>query len=191
MQFFRSIAFATLAFAATTISAPMNAQGNGEAPEGETVTSSLPCQADEYRAFDFWIGEWEVRDPQGELKGLNSIQPINGGCGLIERYSVNGELFGQSYNFYDPVREIWTQLWLSPGLIIRLEGEIGEPGTLTMSGTSTYTEHLQSRAFTGRWTLQEDGSVKQEFWEQDPETGDWSNWFTGIYTRRTEIDDAE
>jgi hypothetical protein len=102
---------------------------------------------------------------------------------LIERYSVNDQLYGQSYNFYDPVRALWTQLWLSPGLIIRLEGAIAEPGILTLHGTSTYTQRMESRAFTGRWTLQDDGTVKQEFWEQDPDTREWANWFTGIYSR--------
>jgi hypothetical protein len=141
------------------------------------------CEGAPYRAFDFWVGEWDVRTPAGQLAGTNSIQPINAGCALLERYSQGGNPAGQSYNFYDPVRESWTQLWLSPGVIIRIEGPIAEPGTLTLAGTITYTNQPAPRAFTGRWTRQEDGTVIQEFWERDPESGEWSNWFTGIYTR--------
>lgn len=162
---------------------PASAQQATETADAPTPAGPPPCQDEAYRAFDFWIGEWNVHTPEGQLAGINSIQPINGGCGLIERYSANGQPFGQSYNFYDPVREIWTQLWLSAGLIIRLEGAIDAPGSLTMHGTSTYTAPMQSRSFTGRWTLQDDGTVKQEFWEQDTETGEWANWFTGIYSR--------
>jgi hypothetical protein len=141
------------------------------------------CEGEAYRAFDFWVGEWEVRVPNGRLAGHNSIQPINDGCAVLERYSQGGNPAGQSYNFYDPVRETWTQIWLSPGVIIRMEGPIEAPGTLTLSGTITYTNQPAPRGFIGRWTLQEDGTVKQEFWEQDPDSGEWSNWFTGIYTR--------
>lgn len=141
------------------------------------------CDGPAYRAFDFWVGEWNVRQPDGSGNGYNVIAPINRGCALLETYSAGGEPGGQSYNFYDPVRDTWTQLWLSPGVIIRMEGPITEPGTLTLSGTITYANQPAPRAFTGRWTAQADGSVKQEFWEQDPESGTWSNWFTGIYTR--------
>ena len=142
-----------------------------------------PCQDSAHRAFDFWVGEWNVHTPDGQLAGVNSIQPINAGCGLIERYSVGGQLYGQSYNFYDSARGSWSQLWLSPGLIIRLEGPVGDGETLTMYGTSTYDGQPGARAFTGRWTLQQDGTVRQEFWEQNPETDEWTIWFTGIYSR--------
>ncbi|MBC2778207.1 hypothetical protein [Parasphingopyxis marina] len=154
-----------------------------EAEQPPAPPAQPGCEGLAYRAFDFWIGDWEVRTPDGQLAGTNSIQPINGGCALLERYSQGGNPAGQSYNFYDPVREIWTQLWLSPGVIIRIEGPIAEPGTLTLAGTITYTNQPAPRAFTGRWTLQEDGTVLQEFWEQDPGSGEWTNWFTGIYIR--------
>ncbi|MGP1284100.1 MAG: hypothetical protein ACTS1X_14090 [Parasphingopyxis sp.] len=169
---------AIVALAAAAFAGPAAAQ-----QDGQTAAAPPPCRGDAYRAFDFWIGEWNVHTPDGRLAGVNSIQPINAGCGLIERYSVNDQLFGQSYNFYDPTRETWTQLWLSPGLIIRLEGPVGAAGSLTMHGTSTYTQRSEARGFTGRWTLRDDGTVLQEFWERDPESGEWANWFTGIYSR--------
>lgn len=159
------------------------AQSGTEAAEPPAQQTPSPCTDEAYRAFDFWIGDWNVHTPDGRLAGVNAIAPINAGCALIERYTVNDALFGQSYNFYDPVRATWSQLWLSPGLIIRLEGSVGDADMLTMYGTSTYTQRSESRAFTGRWTLQEDGTVLQEFWEQNPETGEWASWFTGVYSR--------
>lgn len=164
---------------ALALAAPAAAQEN--APEAPRRAPS--CDAAPYRAFDFWVGEWEVRTPAGELTGTNSIQPINRGCALLERYSVGGQPAGQSYTFYDPVRASWSQLWLSPGVIIRIEGPAAEPGTLTMEGTITYLDRPQPRGFRGRWTAQDDGTVLQQFWEQDPESGEWADWFTGIYTR--------
>lgn len=164
--------------AAAALAAPLAAQQPAPAPP-----QPPRCEEPPYRAFDFWLGEWEVRTPGGQLAGHNSITSINNGCALLESYSQQGNPAGQSYNFYDHVRESWTQIWLSPGVIIRIEGPISDPGTLTLTGTITYMNQDAPRAFVGRWTEQEDGSVRQEFWEQNPDTGEWGIWFTGIYTR--------
>src|SRR3970282_1522072 len=29
--------------------------------------AAAPCSAPEYRQFDFWLGEWEVTNPSGEI----------------------------------------------------------------------------------------------------------------------------
>jgi hypothetical protein len=44
--------------------------------------------AAEYRAFDFWIGEWNVRSATGKVAGTNSIKREIGGCVLHERYET-------------------------------------------------------------------------------------------------------
>ncbi|MEQ9661495.1 MAG: hypothetical protein RLN87_03000 [Parasphingopyxis sp.] len=162
---------------------PAMAQTESEPTPPPSPQAPPSCEADAYRSFDFWVGEWEVRTPQRQLAGTNSIQPINNGCALLERYSQGGNPAGQSYNFYDHVRGTWTQLWLSRGVIIRMEGPAIEEGTLTLDGTITYANQDAPRPFRGRWMARDDGSVLQEFWERDPETGEWGNWFTGIYTR--------
>ncbi len=169
-----------IAFAALLAAAQVSAQ---EENTDEGQTRMPRCEDPAYRAFDFWIGEWEVRTPEGQLTGTNSIQPFAAHCALLERYTVNGQPAGQSYNFYDHVSGTWTQLWLSPGVIIRLEGPVGESGMLDMRGTITYANQPEPRGFRGRWTAQYDGTVLQEFWEQNPESGEWAHWFTGIYTR--------
>ena len=176
-------AICSAAAATLLVSSAVWAQDAAEPPAAAPATPPPPCQGEDYRAFDFWIGEWEVHLANGQLAGVNSIQPINGGCGLLERYSVGGQLYGQSYNFFDPVRDSWTQIWLSPGVIIRMEGPVTEPGLLVMNGTITSTSQASTQAFMGRWTLQDDGTVKQEFWNQNGDTGEWINGFTGIYTR--------
>ncbi len=42
------------------------------------------CSSVEYRQFDFWIGGFEVRSPDGELAGHNVIEPTLNGCALTE-----------------------------------------------------------------------------------------------------------
>ena len=33
-----------------------------------------PCESAAHRAFDFWIGEWNVHTPDGKLAGVNRIE---------------------------------------------------------------------------------------------------------------------
>ena len=42
-----------------------------------------PCPTPAYRAFDFWLGEWEVRDAKGTLVGHNVITAIAGPPSLV------------------------------------------------------------------------------------------------------------
>ena len=44
------------------------------------------CDAPEHRQFDFWVGEWEVRDPSGQVVGTNAISRSYDGCLLVERW---------------------------------------------------------------------------------------------------------
>ena len=47
----------------------------------------MPCANGPYREFDFWAGEWVVKDASGEEAGRNSVSIEQGGCVLIERWS--------------------------------------------------------------------------------------------------------
>ena len=44
------------------------------------------CHEPERRQFDFWLGEWEVCDPDGKVVGHNSIAPLYDGCALREEW---------------------------------------------------------------------------------------------------------
>ena len=37
------------------------------------ATAAPPCDAPEFRQFDFWLGEWTVTKPDGQLAGTNRI----------------------------------------------------------------------------------------------------------------------
>ena len=54
---------------------------------------------------------------------------------------------------------------------------------MLLEGTIYYYANGQSLPFTGRWTLEDDGSVTQHFEQQNVETGEWAVWFTGYYYR--------
>lgn len=142
-----------------------------------------PCAGDAYRAFDFWLGTWEVVNPAGAVVGRNVITAGNGGCTINESYRTPGGYAGQSINAYDAPRDRWHQTWTDvSGLLLRLEGSSPAPGVMRLEGTRL---DPQGRTVTDRitWTRQEDGRVRQ-FWEQSLDGGStWQTAFDGMYRR--------
>src|SRR6218665_3327660 len=83
------------------------------------------CNSPEHRAFDFWLGEWNVLGVQGKLAGTNSIKREHGGCVIHERYDTGRGYTGESLNIYDAARKVWHQSWVdSSGLLLTMEGGI-------------------------------------------------------------------
>ena len=58
-----------------------------------------PCPTPAYRAFDFWLGEWEVKTLSGQLAGYNTITQAEQGCLLTEQWRGVQGASGQSMNF--------------------------------------------------------------------------------------------
>ena len=47
-----------------------------------------PCMSDaNYRRLDFWIGDWDVKAINGQVVGQSRVEPIAGGCALLENWS--------------------------------------------------------------------------------------------------------
>lgn len=140
------------------------------------------CDASGHRDFDFWIGTWQVRTPDGKIAGSNRIEREYDGCVVHERYETARGYRGESLNIYDATRGIWHQTWVdSSGTLLLLEGGLRD-GRMVLEG--------QVRGPDGRpvrhritWTPGADGSVRQ-FWESAHEPGSWTTVFDGRYTRQ-------
>lgn len=163
-------------------SALFGAMALGVSAHSQAQTPASPCSAAEHRAFDFWIGEWNVHGVNGKLAGTNSIKREIGGCVLHERYDTGRGYSGESFNIYDAPRKVWHQTWVdSGGLLLLLEGGIRE-GRMVLEGRTigpdgSVTKHRIT------WTLNPDGSVRQH-WESTGPTGEWAVAFDGKYTRK-------
>ena len=142
-----------------------------------------PCSDEVYHQFDFWLGDWEVIDSNGQVAGVDRITSEEDGCLVLERWSGASGSTGQSYNYYNPATQKWRQVWVSAGAMIDYEGGLTETGSMKLEGTITYPASAQSAPFTGEWTLNEDGTVLQHFEQYDPEKDEWVVWFSGTYTR--------
>lgn len=142
------------------------------------------CKArPEHRQFDFWVGEWEVRNPRGQTVGTNSVQLILGDCVVFENWTGAGGSVGKSFNVYNAALGKWQQTWVdNAGGVLELAGEFKD-NEMRFTG--------ETRGRDGRVTLERltftklgDGNVRQ-FWQQSADGGKtWTVAFDGLYVRK-------
>ena len=143
-----------------------------------------PCEGvPEASGFDFWLGRWEVRMPDGTLIGTNTITKRDGGCSIQERWEGAGGSTGTSISFYLPSRKEWRQVWTgSGGTLFDITGMAGN-GSMHMEGSIEYVETNRVVAVRGTWTEGADGRVRQRLEEFDLAAQTWVVWFDGFYRR--------
>lgn len=147
-----------------------------------SAAAPAPCEGQQHRAFDFWLGEWQVKTPDGKLAGVNRIEREYGGCVLHERYDTGRGYSGESLNIYDAGRKVWHQTWVdASGTLLVLEGGLRE-GKIVLEGqTVDASNQVTKHRIT--WTPNQDGSVRQ-LWQSTDAKGDWVTAFDGHYTRK-------
>ncbi len=158
----------------------------GALAQSSDGAQATPCESDErFRAFDFWIGEWEVRGADGTLQGENTISVEERGCVLLERWRGLQGSTGMSINYLDTMTDEWVQIWrAASGYEINIRGGMTGDGML-LRGTIHYIGTGQTAPFRGLWTPLPDGRVRQ-FFEQSSDDGEtWQPWFEGFYARKT------
>lgn len=144
------------------------------------------CQDDEYRQFDFWLGEWDVaRSVNGAAEARSSIKRMVRGCAIQETYSTDSGYTGESINWYDPERGLWRQTWIdNTGLVLELSGGLDEMGRMVLQGPARTTSEASQVEDRLSWARREDGQVEQHWDQRAPGEADWRRVFTGYYRAR-------
>lgn len=141
-------------------------------------TTPAPCSAPEYREFDFWLGDWDVRGPAGKVVGRNRITRLHDGCALLESWtSANGKVTGTSFNIYDVEKKRWHQTWVdNSGSLLLLDGGVHDGRMVLVSAPGDAMNRIT-------WTPLPDGHVRQ-LWEASSDGGaTWKTAFDGNYER--------
>jgi len=144
-----------------------------------------PCEGEaRYRAFDFWIGDWDVyaTGSGGQRIGGNRIERIAGGCALLESWTGAGGDSGKSINYFDPVDGKWRQHWVGDGgEVVWYEGAFAD-GAMRLHGeTRSANGTRQPRRAT--FTPRPDGSVRQ-FLESSSDGKAWTVAFDAVYVKK-------
>ncbi len=149
----------------------------------DQTTPVKPCQnSEKYRQFDFWIGKWEVKNPDGQLVGHNNIELILDGCVLMENWTGQGASRGKSFNYYNAYTGKWVQKWIDNfGNPLELEGNLKD-GNMHFNGTSLNPQGQQIMSKLTFYKI-DDNHVRQH-WEMSADKGEtWQTAFDGHYYR--------
>ena len=133
-----------------------------------------PCADAAHRQFDFWVGDWDVQNPQGQKVGQSKVSKINNDCVLLEEWSSLLGDVGKSFNVYDEPNRRWRQTYVD--------------------GKGVQTDY--AGAFTGgslpfladegkaRMTFTPQGRNVRQHLETRPDTKEdtpWTTVFDGLY----------
>ena len=146
--------------------------------------ASCNCCTEEHKAFDFWIGDWEVTNANGDPAGKNKISKEEGGCLIREDWtSASSGFTGTSLNFYNTGTKQWEQLWIdNSGNFLKLKGNrIGNQMILTSNAFPKDDGKNYRNRIT--WTKNDDGTVRQ-LWEVLEGDTVINVAFDGLYKRK-------
>ncbi|MBO6880586.1 hypothetical protein [Winogradskyella sp.] len=150
------------------------------------IAQNTPCVCctDKHSEFDFWIGTWEVTNPDGTKAGENVIEKVQDKCVLQENWtSASPGYTGTSNNFYNYKTKQWEQIWVdNKGQSLHLKGN--KVGNQMIMRTDDET-NAEGKTFFHRvtWTDNKDGTVRQ-LWETITEGSETVIAFDGLYKRK-------
>ena len=135
---------------------------------------SSKCTSAQHRAFDFWIGEWEVSARGKDRPHARSyITKNNNGCSIHERYETTSGYTGNSINFYDVSNKKWHQTWIDiQGSPLYLDGNFSKDAMTLSDKTNRIT-----------WTTDDKNEVNQTWKTTKDEGKTWQVIFDGIYRK--------
>lgn len=138
------------------------------------------CGTPEHRQFDFWVGEWNVTTPDGQLAGTSRIEAVLGGCALLEHWTGSRGLAGKSLTLYVAADKQWNQTWVdgAGNRLVFTGGLDGARMVLRNAWTSSDGKAMRSEL---AWTPQPDGAVRQVWRESKDAGATWAMTFDGLY----------
>lgn len=145
------------------------------------------CMAPEHRAFDFWVGEWDVY-PNGAATQVatSSIEAMFAGCAIRETWKPLKGGGGGSFSHYDAERRHWRQAWVdSSGARVDFDGGPAGAAMVLTGHWANVVAKGQDGLIRMTYSKRPDGSVRQHG-EQSTDHGlTWTTSFDFIYRPQT------
>lgn len=144
---------------------------------------SLVKEIRSWHELDFWLGEWKVRDSDGDELGTSRVSAQEKGHLIVEKWTNHLGGTGTSMNYFHPEDKKWKQHWVDDdGSILEMTGEFKDgamryAGTMRMKFGETFQTRMQLEPKT-------DGEVHQLIERFNAESSEWETYFQGTYHLR-------
>ncbi len=148
--------------------------------------NARPCMYDaRFRAFDFWVGDWVVRDASGQKVGSDRVKQAENGCAITAQWTDQFGRTGTSLTYFDPARDLWVQTRVGAGgHFVQAEGRLERSGAMILAGDLTLANG-DSRQVRTIWTPRSDGTLRMKVERSDDGGRTWTPSFEGLYERRS------
>lgn len=158
-------------------------QWKDDADFQKMLEKMAPCRSPEYRQFDFWVGDWDVRAPNGPSVGHNLVTLEQDGCLLVEHWTANtGGQTGTSFNYYDVRDKKWHQLYLdnsgNAGAFPAMAGNLFDGKMVLL------TDENQMPVSRWTWYVLEPGKVRQMAEQSSDGQKTWNIVWDSVYTKQ-------
>lgn len=155
-------------------------------PVPPTPSAPPACADTAHRAFDFWVGEWDVF-PNGSATQVatSSIEVMFGGCAIRETWKPFKGAGGGSFSHYDMERRHWRQAWVdSSGTRVDFDGGPVE-GKMVLTGRWANVAGAGRDGLIRMTYSREAGGAVRQHGEQSLDHGlSWTTSFDFIYKPR-------
>lgn len=145
------------------------------------------CSSEQHRQFDFWIGDWEVKNANDQILGNSKVELILNECVIFENWqSANPGYAGKSFNYYNRSANKWNQKWIDTnGVPMEFEGTFSnEDQVLYYTATTKNSESKEILNKLNFYKNSED--YVNQVWEQSTDNGKtWATVFDGHYRRKS------
>ena len=141
------------------------------------------CDGASFRAFDFWVGDWDVY-PSGKdnLVAHSRIERLYNGCAIRENWMPLRGAGGGSLSGYDPRSGRWHQTWIgsAPG-VIAFEGGPAD-GKMILTGFWAKSGPKGEDGLTRMTYSKLDGGAVRQFGQFSGDKGrTWVTTFDFVY----------
>jgi tetratricopeptide (TPR) repeat protein len=149
----------------------------------ELITQMAACREPEFHQFDFWIGDWQVQDPAGNVVGANLVTRELEGCVLIEHWKDStGVQLGSSFNYYDINDTKWHQLYLDNSG--NAQSFPAMAGNLVDNKMVLLTDPSKPPLSRWTWYVIEPGKVRQMAEQSTDQGKTWQITWDSVYVKQ-------